>query len=469
MKMFRNGQWQSAKQSLEIQNPFDQSVVDSVPAATATDIELAVDGLVGGADSIKQLPAWKRAEILSRAAKSLRKQRSRLAEQISKEEGKPLRESLAEVDRSATTLTLSAEQARQLGGEVIPLDATPGGEGKLGFTMRIPCGVVAAITPFNFPLNLVCHKLGPAIAAGNSVLLKPASDTPLSALSLVEVLLQSGLPEDAIACVTGSGSRLGAAICQDDRIRKISFTGSAAVGKQICTLAGLKRITMELGSNCPLIILPDADLEKAVSATISNGFANAGQVCISAQRIVTLPDTHEELVAKMESELNRIVVGNPLDEGVAMGPMVRSSDAQRVESWISEANSTGANVILKGQRDRAFHPPTIIDHATTEMKVVTEELFGPAVAIIEADNIDEAIRMANDSRFGLSAGVFTENIDHALRFARQIESGNVHINWGPQWRADGMPYGGLKDSGFGKEGPQYAIQEMTETKLVVFH
>ena len=469
MKNYLNGTWTSLDQSMNVLNPFDGSVVDSVPVATASDVQNALTGLEQGARTMKQLAIWRRAEILIRAAEKIRDQEKRLAELITREEGKAIRESRAEVRRSATTMQLSGEQARQLTGEVVPLDATPGGEGKLGFTLRVPCGIVAAITPFNFPLNLVCHKVGPAIAGGNAILIKPASDTPLSALALVEILLDSGLPEDALACVTGSGSMLGKAICSDDRIRKISFTGSAKVGKQICQMAGIKRITMELGSNSPLIVLPDADLNQVSKVIVSNGFANAGQVCISAQRIITTKQVHDALMEHVVPMIDRIATGDPLDKNTRMGPMVREADAERVESWISEAVNHGAVIRAGGGRSSAMHQPTLVDGANSKMKIVDQELFGPAVAVIQVNQVDDAIRIANESRFGLSAGVFTQDIGAAIKFARQIESGNIHINWGPQWRADGMPYGGLKESGIGKEGPKYAIEEMTETKMVIIH
>ena len=352
---------------------------------------------------------------------------------------------------------------------MLPLDAAPGGVGKLGFTLRVPVGIVAAITPFNFPLNLVAHKVGPAIAGGNAVLIKPATDTPLSALKLVEVLIEAGLPEEAIACITGPGGSIGRAICEDDRIRKISFTGSAEVGKVICGAAGLKRVTMELGSNSPLIVLDDADLEKVATATVATGFANAGQVCISCQRVIATPGIHDNLLDELQPRVAAHTAGDQLAEGIKVGPLVRQVDAERVVEWIGEAANNGARLLCGGEREGAVVQPALLADVQPSMRMSSDELFGPAVGVTRAANIDEAIKLANDTPYGLSAGIFTENLDAALRFAREVESGNLHINWGPMWRADLMPYGGLKDSGLGKEGPKYAIEEMTETKMVVIH
>ncbi|NNE00999.1 MAG: aldehyde dehydrogenase family protein, partial [Pirellulaceae bacterium] len=413
--------------------------------------------------------AHERYEILHRASDLLIQRSEELARVLTNEEGKTIREATTEVQRAAQTLQLSGEEAKRMTGEVLPLDSAPGGAGKLGFTLRVPCGVVAAITPFNYPLNLVCHKVGPAIAGGNAVILKPASDTPLTALKLIEILLEAGLPPLAISCVTGGGGEIGEAICRDQRVRKISFTGSQKVGEQICRVAGIKKVTMELGSNCPLIVLPDANLDKVVRAIVSGGFANAGQVCISAQRIVATDEIHDRLIDQLVPQVNAITTGDPLSNETDMGPMVRQRDAQRVKSWVDEAVSQGATVACGGQSSGAFMQPTVVVDTQPNMKVVKEELFGPAVAVCRATSVDDAIGMANDTRFGLSAGVFTQDIDAAIRFAREVQSGNIHINWGPTWRADLMPYGGLKDSGIGKEGPQYAIDEMTESKTIVIH
>ncbi|MGH7199966.1 MAG: aldehyde dehydrogenase family protein, partial [Planctomycetaceae bacterium] len=341
--------------------------------------------------------------------------------------------------------------------------------GKFGFTVRVPCGIVASITPFNFPLNLICHKLGPAIAGGNAVLLKPASDTPLSALKLVEIFLEAGLPEEAIACVTGGGGELGEAICKDDRVRKISFTGSYEVGNKICQMAGMKKVTMELGSNSPVIVMDDADLDKAAEAIQASGYANAGQTCISAQRILTSRKIRGDFLDALKPRVAAMKTGDQLKQGTDVGPMIREKDAERVAAWIEEAVSGGAKVIVGGERQGQIYAPTILDDVKPEMRVSCDELFGPAVGITSFDDIDEAIALANRTEYGLSAGIFTQDIDRAMRFALEVECGNLHINHGSQWRADLMPYGGLKHSGMGKEGPKYAIREMTEEKMVVVH
>jgi acyl-CoA reductase-like NAD-dependent aldehyde dehydrogenase len=469
MKFYLNGAWQQRDERIDVINPFDGQVVDTVPKATEQDVEDAIASAVKGAEDMKPLSGYDRYEILNRATALLRERSEDLAHTLSSEEGKVLREARLEVDRASQTLEVSSEEAKRLTGEVLPLDGSKDVRNRFGFTLRVPCGVVAAIAPFNFPLNLVCHKVGPALAAGNSVILKPASDTPLVALKLVEILLEAGLPPLAISCITGSGKTIGEGICSDSRVRKISFTGSKEVGERICKVAGIKKVTMELGSNCPLIVLPDADLAKVAEVAVASAYANAGQVCISTQRMIVMDSVREELISLMKPKIESLSAGNQLDESTGMGPLVRESDAGRVENWIQEAVSEGARLVCGGQRDGAIMQPTLLDGANHSMKVCREELFGPAVSVVSANNTDDAIRLANDTEFGLGAGVFTQDIDTAMRFAREVDSGNIHINWGPMWRVDAMPYGGLKGSGTGKEGPKYAIEEMTEMKTVVIH
>lgn len=469
MKMFVGGEWIDKRQTIPVINPYDGSVVDTIPRADRDDAERALATAVRGAQTMRGLSGYQRAQILRKAADLLTQRTDEFARTITLEEGKVLAESRFEVSRAAEILHLSAEEAKRLSGEVVPLDGAPGVTKQFGFTIRVPCGVVVGISPFNFPLHLVAHKVGPALAAGNSVILKPATDTPLSALKLVEVLLAAGVPADGIQCITGSGGDVGEWLCADPRVRKITFTGSRDVGERICKAAGLKKVTMELGSNSPVIVMPDADLDKVATAVAATGYSNAGQVCISAQRVIPLAPIYADFLEALRPKVAAITTGNPLQEGVKMGPMVRESDAKRVEAWVREAVEAGARLVTGGERRGAIYAPTILADVKPDTPVWSKELFGPAVAVRPAETIDQAIAMANDTNYGLSAGVFTQNIDWAMRFAREVEAGNIHINWGPQWRVDLMPYGGLKESGFGKEGPKYAVEEMTELKMVVMH
>lgn len=469
MQFFLEGKWQDRAATIDVTNPYTGSVIDTVPQGTAADVDAALATLVSGAQAMRQLSAYDRSQILERAASMMQDQLEDLARTISQEEGKILAEARVEAQRAAEVIAISAEEARRIAGEMVPLDAAENGRGKLGFTIRVPCGIVAAITPFNFPLNLVTHKVGPAIAGGNAVIIKPASDTPLSALKLTKILIEAGLPESAIACITGPGGELGRAICEDDRIRKISFTGSYEVGDAICKMAGMKRVTMELGSNSPVIIMDDADLDQAAKAVTAAGYSNAGQVCISAQRILTGSKVANDFLDALRPHVAALTPGDQLADGTRIGPMVRERDAERVDEWVREAVSQGALLVQGGERDGALYTPAILDNVDPNMRVSREELFGPAVGITRFNNIDEAIALANDTTFGLSAGVFTQDIDRAMRFAQQVDSGNIHINWSSQWRADFMPYGGLKHSGMGKEGPKYVLDEMTEEKMVVLH
>ncbi len=469
MRMYIGGEWVEKAAAMPVLNPFDGSVVDTVPRGDLEDVDTALSTAVRGAQVMRRLTAYQRYEMLGKAARLMAERSEDLARTITLEEGKTIHEGRGEVQRAIQTITTSAEEAKRVHGETVPLDAAPGPGKQFGFTLRVPCGVVVAIAPFNFPLNLVCHKEGPALAAGNAVVIKPASDTPLSALKLTELLLEAGVPPLGVQCLTGSGGAIGDAICADPRVRKITFTGSRDIGERICKTAGIKKVTMELGSNSPLIIMPDADIEKVAAATVAGAYSNAGQVCISTQRVLADGKIYGDFLDALKPKVEALATGNPMDESTNMGPMVRESEAVRVGEWIDEAVGQGARLLTGGSRQGAMYAPTVVADVKPDMRVSRDELFGPAVAVTRFSDIDEAIALANDSNYGLSAGIFTQNVDWAMRFALEVECGSLHINSSPQWRADLMPYGGLKESGMGKEGPRYAVQEMTELKMVVFH
>ena len=469
MKMYLAGEWVDRDEKIDVVNPFNGQVFDTVPRGSVEDVQTAIASAARGARVMAAMSGYQRYEILTRAVGLMRERVDDLGRTITMEEGKIIGEGVGEAERAIQTMTGSAEEAKRLSGEVVPLDGAPTWTGQLGFTLRVPCGVVAAISPFNFPLNLVAHKVGPALAAGNAVIIKPASDTPLSALKLTEILVEAGLPAEAVQCVTGPGGTIGDALVADDRVRKVTFTGSRDVGEHICRTAGLKKVTMELGSNSPLIVMPDADMEKVVAGTVASGFSNAGQVCISAQRILTNERVYADYLDALTEGVKGLSTGDPLDGTVKMGPMVRPQDAVRVNEWVTEAVAGGARTVVGGEYEGSMHAPTVVADVSPEMRISCDELFGPAVAVTPFSDIDEAIAMANDTNYGLSAAIFTQNIDWAMKFAREVDSGNLMINSGPQWRADLMPYGGVKDSGMGKEGPRYAVQEMTELKMVIYH
>jgi glyceraldehyde-3-phosphate dehydrogenase (NADP+) len=469
MKMCVGGRWVETGRKIEVVHPYDNSVVDTVPRAGLADVDTALSAAVRGARIMAKLTAWDRYQILKKAAEKLEARAEEFARTITLEEGKIIAEGRFEVGRAVQVLTLSAEEARRIHGETVPLDASPGGAGKMGFTLRVPCGTVVAISPFNYPLNLVAHKVAPAIVAGNAVVIKPPSRTPLSALKLTELLLECGLPPEAISCLTGPGEEVGDALCRDERVRKISFTGSVPVGERICRMAGVKKVTMELGSNSPIIVMPDADADKVAEAVAATGYSNAGQVCISTQRVIAHQQVYQQALSASKSRVEALTTGDPLNEKTNVGPMIRETEAKRVEQWVNEAVRDGGRIVTGGERRGAIYTPTIVADVKPEMRISCEELFGPVVAFTPFQHVEEALALANNSRFGLAAGVFTESVDTAMKFARELQTGNIHINWGPQWRADLMPYGGLKSSGFGKEGPRYAVEEMTELKMVVFH
>lgn len=470
MRMIIGGEWTSGGQQEELRSPYDGEVIETVTLADVGDVDRAITAAVHGAEYQRQLTAHEREAILRRAGDIADARVDDLAQTISRETGKPIGEAKGEASRVGDLLRLSGFEGSQLYGDSLPLDAAPnGGTSRLGFTLRQPCGVVAAITPFNFPALLVAHKIGPALATGNAVVLKPARQTPLTALKLCEILLEAGLHPAAISCVTGAGAVLGDALCADPRVRKISFTGSSETGERITRVAGVKRLSLELGASCPVVILPDADIELAAGAIAVGGYTNAGQVCISVQRVVADERVVGDLLDALVPRVEAIKVGDPAESDTTLGSLISERDAIRVEAALREGSRDGAEIVTGGERSGSVLTPAVVAHVDPGSALSQDELFGPAVAVSTATDIDHAIELANATRFGLGAGIFTRDLSNAIRFAREVDCGNVHVNWTPLWRADLMPYGGLKGSGIGKEGPRYAVGEMTELKTVVLH
>src|SRR5258708_7201657 len=440
MKMYVGGRWTDSPTVTSIIAPYSGETVDPVPVATPEQVELALATAEAGAAAMAKLTAYERCQIMLRAADLFAANLEDLARTITLEEGKPLSEARGECVRMPDFLRLCGFEGSQKRGETLTIDAHSVGKGKMGMTVRIPCGIVVAISPFNYPLLLVLHKVAPALASGNAVILKPANQTPLIALKMTKLFLDAGLPENALQCITGSGSNIGPALCADRRVRKISFTGSTQVGEQIAHVAGVKKLSLELGANCRLIILADANLELAAQVTATGGFVNAGQVCVSAQRILVQRKVYADFLDALKKPVEVIKVGDPLADGVTLSAMINEAEAVRVSAWIDEAVAGGARLVTGGQREGAIYAPTIVADVKPNMRISCEELFGPAVAVTPVDNIDEAIALANDTNYALSAGIFTRDINCAWRFARGAQSGNVHINWSPLWRAGLMPY-----------------------------
>lgn len=453
---------------ITVRSPFDDSVIGEIPAQTAADVDRAV-AIAKQALHDNPLPLWKRAAILDAAAARLTARREEFALIVAKEAAKPIKTARVEAERAVGTFQFAAAEARKLGGEMIPLDAIPAGEGKLGFTLRVPIGVVGAIAPFNFPLNLVVHKVAPAIAAGCPVVLKPASQTPFSSIVLAQMLIEEcGLPAEYLQVVTGGGSTVGNAIVDHPDIALITFTGSPAVGWGIRSRAPRKRVGLELGNNAPVIIEGDGDWKTAAAKIKMAGFSHAGQSCISTQRIFVHRSVADDFTAALVEHVNSLVVGDPLDEATDVSALISRSERDRVHSWVEEARAAGGTVLTGGDlNDDGVLRPTVIANASPDMKVCRQEVFGPVVAIQVYDDLDDALRMANDSDFGLQAGIFTCDITKALKAVRTLDFGGVLVNEVPTWRADQQPYGGLRDSGNTREGPAFSVKEMTEIRMVV--
>lgn len=452
---------------IEVRSPYDGQLVGKISCANKEVAEHAVSVAHRVFnESMKKMPAYRRAEILRKTADLLEARSSEFVGLLALEVGKPIREGRVEVDRAVQVLRFASEAAKQIHGEEIPLDSAVGGEGQIGFTRREPLGVVVAITPFNFPLNLVLHKVAPALAAGNTVVLKPAEKTPLSPVLLYKLFEEAGLPSGALNVVMGSGPELGETLVTDDRVRKVTFTGSGMVGWKLKEMAGHKRVTLELGSNSPNIVFEDADLDVAAKSLVRGGVVTAGQACISVQRIYAQRSIYLPLLEKLVANTMELRVGNPLDEDTDVGPMITEAAAARAEDWINEAIQQGARLAVGGTRRGAILEPAILVDVSPDMRVVCEEVFAPVVTVIPFDTEEEAIRHANHSDLGLHAGVFTNDISRALRVADMLETGGVWINEASIRRYDHIPYGGVKRSGIGKEGVHYAVEEMTELKFI---
>lgn len=461
-----NGSFEPGREYRELRSPYNQEKLADVAAAGSEEIEAAIASAEKASKMMAGLPAHKRAEILENAVQILKEEKEECARIISQEAAKPLKAARAEVERTITTYAFAAQEARRLYGETIPMDAAPGGEGRLAYTVKEPLGVIGAITPFNFPMNLVAHKVGPAIAAGNTVVLKPASQTPLSAYKIADIFHRAGLPAGALNVISGSGKTIGDSFLSDKRIKMITFTGSPEVGTYIRENAGLKKVTLELGSNSAVIVDKDTDLDKAVPRIVSGAFAFQGQVCISVQRIYVHEGIFEDFSQRFVQEAGKLQAGDPLDETTDVSAMISQEDADRAESWVKSAVDGGAKLALGGSGEGSVFQPTVLLDVDKDQKISCEEAFAPVVHINRFSDIDEAIGFVNDSQYGLQAGIFTKDINAALKAARELEVGGVMINDFPTFRVDHMPYGGVKLSGTGREGIKYAVEEMTELKLV---
>lgn len=465
-KLLIDGQWGGSGTPLEVKNKYSGATVGVINTATKEDLNRAIDAAERAEDVMADMPAYKRADILMRAAYLLRDNVEDMAKTIAAEAGKALKFARAEAERAVSTFTFAAEEAKRLHGETLPLDAAPAGEGFFGFWTRRPVGVIAAISPFNFPLNLVAHKVAPALASGNTLVLKPASTTPLAAVKLCQILQEAGLPAGALNLVVGGGGTVGEWLITDERIDKITFTGSPDVGRHILAVAGIKKVTLELGNTSPVIVAPDADLDFVAKRCAIGAYANSGQVCISVQRIYSEKKVYEPFSEKFVKATEAMVVGDPLDERVDVGPMIDVKEVDRIESWVNEAQGSGAKILTGAKREGTVYYPTILTNVERDMKVVAEETFAPVASVIQSDDFEESLRLANDSKFGLQVGVFTKDIDRVLRSIKKLNFGGVIINDAPTFRVDHMPYGGNRQSGLGREGVKFAMEDMTNIQLV---
>ena len=465
MDMLIGGKHISSEDLQEVKNPYNGEIIDTVPIAHRQTADLAIQQANNAKKDLTEMSAFKISNKLFNVVEKLRQNKKDFAELLSLEVGKPINESLVEIDRSIETLKLAAEEAKRIYGESVPLDAGLNGKGFFAFTQRLPLGVVAAITPFNYPLNLTIHKIAPAIACKNTVIIKPPTEAPLTVMKFAE-LLNDEFPDGVVNTITGYGSEVGDYLVTSQDVNKISFTGSVTTGLMISQKAGMKKVTLELGGNDPMVVLKDADIDKAVTGVINGAFLNAGQVCMGVKRIIVEEDIADEFSQRLVDKTKKLVMGNPLNSETTLGTLINEKAAMQVEQTVNNAVNAGAKILAGGIRDGAFYEATVIDNVKADMDLVVNETFGPVAPIIRVDSVDEAIEVANDTEYGLQAGVFTNDYANAMRCANEIEAGTVFVNKQSTFRTDNMPFGGFKNSGVGKEGIKYAVDEMTKTKLI---
>jgi glyceraldehyde-3-phosphate dehydrogenase (NADP+) len=465
-KFLVGGEWRSSDEKVYIANPFNGSAVGVVSMAHEKDVNEAIQHSVDAFSVMRTLSGYERSKILSRIAQAIKTRRTEFSELITNESGKPIRFSEAEVDRAISTFSIASEEATRMNGEVIPLDGMSTVKNRKGIVTRFPLGPVTCISPFNFPLNLIAHKIAPAIASGNSFIIKPPLQAPLTSLLLGECLLESGLPQNTVSILPSSNTS-AELLVTDPRVAMLSFTGSARVGWELKQKAGKKKVTLELGGNAAVIVDKHADLNLAIERCVLGAFAYAGQVCIKVQRIFVHKDVYKQFEMKFLEACSEVKVGNPLESDTIVGPMISLAEAERVEQWVKEAVSGGANIAWGGKRKGSMFEPTVLDSVTPAMKVCSEEVFGPVVTLQSVTSVEDAVNASNNSRYGLQAGIFSSDLSSIMYAYRHLNVGGVIANDYPTFRVDNMPYGGVKDSGSGREGVRYAIQEMTEPKLLV--
>lgn len=458
----------TATRLTDVINPYNGDVVGSVPEMDEQTVRDAIQRAYAAVPEMAAMPAYKRGAILNNTARLLQENSEELARLMSQENGKPLKYTRGEVSRGVDTFNFAADEARRIHGETIPLDAAAGGVGKIGYYVRVPVGLIAAITPFNFPLNLTAHKVAPAIAAGCPIVVKPSPMTPMTVIRLAEIMREAGLPEGAFEVVTG-GADVGTWLTTDPRVAMISFTGSPPVAREITKTAGLRRVTLELGGNAATIVEADANIDTAVARTVFGSFSYSGQVCISIQRLYIQREIYNEFRDKFLAATSKLVMGDPLSDQTDIGPLINDAAAERMEGWVNEAERQGAWISAGGKREGRMFQPTVLENVTDDMLVMCAEAFGPVVNLVPYDDFEQALAGADSGAFGLQAGVYTRDLNKAMLAVQKLNVGGVIINDVPTLRIDNMPYGGNKDSGVGREGPRFAIEEMTTLKMVVIN